>query len=178
MLRGVLATAVALGALVAAAPVSAAQVTTFDGTCSFTAVPVTHTPPMTSTLQPTHIDIAGDTGTCTGTVERDGRTYSVDGAQTSVQQAGDGVTSCQASNTSGTGWLLIADRWKVRFDYEEPRVGPVGDLTYHGKAGGYASNTAHLNADEDLADIFARCGAGGVRTVHVDGFIVAHGLAG
>ena len=180
MRRGGIVGGVLTAALMAAAPASAAtQVTTFDGTCTATEVAVTHDPPMSGTLRQTHIDIVGTTGKCTGTVTRKGRTYHVVDAPTPVYMQADGLTSCQLSDTKGEGVIYIDNRFAVRYDYEEPRVGPFGELVYFGKHGGWASDTVHLSPSEDPLEIMQRCATPeGIETVHVDAFVVAHNLAG
>lgn len=178
--RVIVATALA-ALLVVVAPASARghrPVTEFDGTCTATEVAVTHFPPMTSTLRPTHIDIVGTTGLCSGTVTRGHRSWRVTNAHTPVHMKADGVTSCQLSYTRGTGVIDIAKRWKVRYDYVEPRGGPFGELFYTGKAGGFASDTVHVSPSESTPDIIQRCGGAGVRTVHVDALVIASHLAG
>ena len=178
-MRGAVAGAMA-AALAAAAPAGAASpVTTFDGTCTATEVAVTHDPPMSGTLRQTHIDIVGTTGECTGTVTRKGRTYHVVNAPTPVRMTADGLTSCQLSDTKGEGVIYIDNRWEVHYDYEEPRVGPFGNLVYFGKHGGFANDTVHLSQSEDPLAIMQACATPeGIKTVHVDAYVVAHNLAG
>jgi hypothetical protein len=154
-----------------------AGTTTFDGTCTATNVAVTHTPPMTGTLQPTHIDIAGDQ-LCTGVVTRGHRRWRIRSAPTPVTMHGDGITSCQLSATRGTGEILLANRWPLRYRYLEPRLAPLGSLVYRGFAGGFGAVSVRPNPSEDMASVVQRCGAEGVRTIHVDAVIAATRLAG
>jgi hypothetical protein len=170
--------AVLAAALMATPAYARGQATEFDGTCTATEVAVTHFPPMTSTLRQTHIDIVGTTGLCSGTVTRGKGSWQVTNAPTPVHMEADGMTSCQLSDTRGTGVIDIAKRWKVRYDYVEPRLGPFGELFYTGNVGGFASDTVHVSQSENTADIVARCGGAGVRTVHVDALVVASHLAG
>jgi hypothetical protein len=95
--------------------------TVFDGTCGATNVAVTHTPPMTGTLQATHIDIAGDQ-LCSGVVTRGRRHWRIHSAPTPVSMHGDGLTSCELSATSGIGEIVLAKRWRLRYHYLEPRL--------------------------------------------------------
>jgi hypothetical protein len=151
--------------------------TTFDGTCTATNVAVTHTPPMTGTPQPTHIDIAGDQ-LCSGVVTRGHRRWRIHSAPTPVSMHGDGITSCELSATKGTGEILLANRWRLRYRYLEPRLAPLGSLVYRGFAGGLGAVSVHPNQSEDLAGVIQRCGAEGVATIHVDAVIAAAHLAG
>jgi hypothetical protein len=155
----------------------AGSTTTFDGTCTATNVAVTHTPPMTGTPQPTHIDIAGDQ-LCTGVVRQGQRRWRIRSAPTPVSMHGDGITSCELSATRGTGEILLANRWRLRYRYLEPRVAPLGSLVYRGFAGGHGAVSVHPNQGEDLGDVIRRCGAEGVATIHVDAVIAAAHLAG
>jgi hypothetical protein len=151
--------------------------TVFDGTCTATNVAVTHTPPMTGTPQATHIDIAGDQ-LCSGVVTRGHSHWRIHSAPTPVSMHGDGITSCELSATSGTGEILLANRWRLRYRYLEPRLAPLGSLVYHGFAGGLGAVSVHPNQSEDLAGVIQRCGAEGVATIHVDAVIAAAHLAG
>lgn len=178
MKRGLTAAVVLAAAGLAQVPALAyGSATSFTGTCTATNVAVTHTPPMTSTPQPTHIDIAGEQ-LCSGVVRHGGQRFRIKDAPTPVSMHGDGVTSCELSATSGTGEILLADRWRVRYRYLEPRVAPLGSLVYRGFAGGFGAVSVHPNQSEDLAAITQRCGAEGVRTIHVDAVIAAARLAG
>ena len=177
MKRGLtIASAVALVGL-AQVPAHAYAGTTFNGTCTATNVAVTHTPPMTGTLQPTHIDIAGDQ-LCSGVVRHGDRRWRIRSAPTPVSMHGDGLTSCELSATRGTGEILLADRWRLRYRYLEPRLAPFGSLLYRGFAGGRAAVSVHPNESEDLASVTQRCGAEGVATIHVDAVIAAARLSG
>jgi hypothetical protein len=91
---------------------------------------------------------------------------------------GDGITSCELSATSGTGEILLARRWRLRYRYLEPRLAPLGSLVYRGLAGGLGAVSVHPNQSEDLAGVIQRCGAEGVATIHVDAVIAAAHLAG
>lgn len=176
MTRGV--TFAGVLALVGLVPAAAhAGKTTFDGICTATNVAVTHTPPMTAALQPTRIDIAGEQR-CTGVVTRGQRRWRIRSARTPVAMHGDGLTSCQLSATSGTGEIVLANRWPLRYRYVEPRVAPLGSLVYRGFAGGFAAVSVRPNQSEDLMSVTQRCGAEGVATVHVDAVIAATRLAG
>jgi hypothetical protein len=178
MTRGLTVAGVLALAGLAQAPAHAyAGVTTFDGTCTANNVAVTHTPPMTGTLQATHIDIAGQQ-LCSGVVTRGQRRWRIRSAPTPVSMHGDGITSCELSATSGTGEILLANRWRLRYRYLEPRLAPLGSLVYRGLAGGFGAVSVHPNQSEDLAGVVQRCGAEGVATIHVDAVIAATRLAG
>jgi hypothetical protein len=178
MKRGLtVAGALALAGLAQVPAHAYAGATRFDGTCTATNVAVTHTPPMTGTLQATHIDIAGDQS-CSGVVTRGQRRWRIRNAPTPVSMHGDGLTSCELSATSGTGEILLANRWRLRYRYLEPRLAPLGSLVYRGFAGGFGAVSVHPNQSEDLAGVIQRCGAEGVGTIHVDAVIAATRLAG
>ncbi|MFL5781330.1 MAG: hypothetical protein ACJ760_08460 [Thermoleophilaceae bacterium] len=178
MRRGLTAAVTIAAAGLAQVPAHAyAATTTFTGTCTATNVAVTHTPPMTSTPRPTHIDIAGDQ-LCSGVVRHGGRRTRIHDAPTPVSMHGDGITSCELSATSGTGEILLANRWPLRYHYLEPRLAPLGSLAYRGFAGGLGAVSVHPNQSEDLASVIQRCGAEGVATIHVDAVIAAAHLAG
>lgn len=157
--------------LLAAVPAASAappdRVETFTGSCRSQAV-VNMDPPMTGELRETQVDIASQWATCTGRVEAGGHVYNVVEAPTVGELHGSGPSSCQFSATQGWGRFTIANRWRIDFTYDEPRLGPVGLLPYTGVAGGSALDVASLSSEEDSADIVQRCGAEGVPSVLVD----------
>jgi hypothetical protein len=146
-------------------------VDTFRGTCEAQVV-VRMSPPMSSSLRQTRIDIATRSASCTGTVSRGGTTRYVDRARTTGRLHGAGNTSCLVSDTTGTGHFTIARRWRIDFTYVEPRLGPLGLLPYSGVAGGSALDFARLAPSENPRGIVARCGGAGVPRVLVDVTIV------
>ena len=161
--------AVAVAALLVAAPGAAATkpADTFAGSCE-AQVLVRNDPPMSSTITDTRIDITTRRATCTGTVTRGNGVHQVDAAPTTGHLQGFGPSSCLVSSTSGSGYFTIDRRWRIDFTYDEPRLGPVGTLTWFGAAGGSATDVARLSQDEDPFDIVQRCGAEGVPEVLVD----------
>ena len=161
----VLAGALALGpGATAAAP---DKIETFTGHCESQAV-VNMDPPMSGEVRETQVDIASVWARCTGTVEADGHVFNVVDAPTVGELHGSGPSSCELSATEGWGRFTIANRWRIDFTYDEPRLGPVGLLPYTGVAGGSALDVASLSSEEDSADIVQRCGEEGVPSVLVD----------
>jgi hypothetical protein len=172
-MRAALIAATMAGALLAVAPGAAAvkPVDTFAGTCDAQVI-VRNDPPMSSTIRDTNIDISTVWATCTGTVSRGNKVQHVDAAPTTGYLQGFGPSSCLISNTSGSGHFTIDDRWRIDFDYTEPRLGPLGTLRWTGAAGGTAMDAAHLSSEEDSFDVVQRCGGEGVPSVLVDVTIV------
>ena len=170
-MRARLTSTAAVVALLAFAPAAGAappdKIETFTGHCEAQAV-VNMNPPMSGEIRDTQVDIASKWSTCSGTVEADGHLFQVVDAPTTGELHGSGPSSCEVSATQGWGRFTIANRWRIDFTYEEPRLGPIGFLPYSGIAGGSALDVARLSSEEDSADIVQRCSAGGVPSVLVD----------
>jgi hypothetical protein len=159
--------AVVLAAAPAAGAAPPDRIETFTGSCESQAV-VNMDPPMSGEVRETQVDIASEWARCTGAVETGGHVYNVVDAPTVGELHGNGPSSCELSATHGWGRFTIANRWRIDFTYDEPRLGPVGLLPYSGIAGGSAIDVARLSSEEDPADIIQRCSGEGVPSVLVD----------
>jgi hypothetical protein len=139
---------------------------TFDGTCQMTGL-LRQSPPITNTPQEGRA-AARVRGTCSGTLtDARGRTHELSDASARYAARAGGSMSCGGGTAEGQGYLQIAGR-RVRFLFSEVRGPGVAAVSLQGRAGGSATGTAHVAADENPADIAQRCSSAGLRSVHIE----------
>lgn len=157
-----------LVALVASLPVALAgerAPTTFDGSCELSGT-VRFKPPMTN--EPQSGRVKGRLrGECTGTLTGRKGTRSIDGKRVKSRVHSSGLESCTAGRGEGAGYLDFG-KSRLRFTYDEVRMGPVLVLDAEGAAGGSAVAEGNVSASEDPGPILEACGSDGLRRAPVD----------
>jgi hypothetical protein len=149
---------------------------TFDGTCHMTGL-LRQAPPITNTPQEGRASVR-TRGTCSGTLtDARGRTHELSDAPARYAARAAGTVSCGGGTAEGQGYLQIAGR-RIRFLFSEVRGPGVAAVNLQGRAGGSATGTAHVAADENPVDIAQKCAGPGLRTVHIELDLVTPGISG
>ena len=139
---------------------------TFEGTCHMSGL-LRQSPPITTMPQDGNAS-ARTRGTCSGTLtDARGRTHELSDAPASYAARASGTMSCGGGTADGHGYLRIAHR-KIRFLFSEVRGPGVAAVSLQGRAGGSATGTAHVAADEDPVEIAQKCSGSGLATAHLD----------
>ena len=139
---------------------------TFEGTCRLSGV-LTQSPPITITPQD-GTAAARARGTCSGTLTgARGHVREVEDAPSRYFARAAGSMSCGGGTAEGNGVLRIAGR-RIRFAFSEAR-GPGGAVVnLQGRSSGSATGTANVSAEENPADILAKCNGEGLRSARID----------
>jgi hypothetical protein len=155
--------------MIAAATALAAgggRIETFDGTCHMDGL-LRQSPPITNTPQEGRAS-ARTRGTCSGTLtDARGRDHELTDAPASYAARAGGTMSCGGGTAEGQGYIQIAGR-RIRFLFSEVRGPGVAAVNLQGRAGGSATGTAHVAADENPVDIAQKCSGSGLRTAHIE----------
>ena len=139
---------------------------TFEGTCHMTGV-LRQSPPITNTPQEGRA-AARVRGTCAGTLtDARGHTHELSDAPARYAARAAGTMSCGGGTAEGQGYLQIAGR-RIRFLFSEVRGPGVAAVNLQGRAGGSASGTAHVAADESPVEIAQKCAGDGLRTAPIE----------
>jgi hypothetical protein len=149
----------------------------FEGTCAMSGT-VTHDPPITNTPQAADA-VARLAGTCTGTVtDARGHERQLDAAAASYTASASGTLSCGGGTAEGHGVLRLPDGIAIGAAFSEVRGPGAAAIRLQGDAGGEATGEAAASAEEDPAEIAARCAGDGLRTVGIDASLASPGISG
>lgn len=162
-----LLTALATIAVAASATtVQAAAADTFEGSCEFAGT-VKFDPPLSTSPRDTQATADAE-GPCTGTwTTKNGKKHALDGARVVYHAESDGQPSCASSDAEGSGFLRYRDH-KLRFRFQELRVGAATRIRLEGRDGGAFEAAVTGTGDTDLSEIIAACAADGLRKVGVE----------
>ncbi len=139
---------------------------TFDGSCRLSGR-VRFDPPLTNSPQHGTVS-AVMRGSCSGTLtNRRGRPRSVDGQIVRFVGSSSGSESCGAGQGTGRGYLAFR-RHRLRFTYDEVRVGPAPLIRLQGRGGGSAVAEANVSPSADPAAIAQACGGSGLVGAPID----------
>jgi hypothetical protein len=140
--------------------------TTFEGTCHLSGT--LHQRPGITTVPQEGRAAARARGTCSGTImDARGRAHDVSDAPTRYAARAHGTVSCGGGSAEGRGYLKIGGR-RIGFLFSEVRGPGVATVSLQRRAGGSATGTAHVAADEDPVAIAQKCSGPGLRSAHLD----------
>lgn len=139
---------------------------TFEGSCELTGV-LTQSPAITNLPQPGDATARAQ-GTCSGTLTgARGVVRELDSARSRYFARASGSMSCGGGSAEGSGVLNIAGR-KIRFEFSEVRGPGTAAVQLKGRAGGSATGSANVSADEDPVEIAKKCSGEGLNSAHID----------